>query len=67
MVIYTFSSTFRRESPFEMKYTFPNTLSLVVSEYMWLWGSISKTLGVVAIIFLYLQWHLQEGGALFGK
>ena len=41
--------------PLEMKYTFPNTLSPVFSEYMWLWESISKTLGVVASIFLYFQ------------
>ena len=31
----------------EMKYTYPSTLGDVVSEYIWLWGSISKTLGGV--------------------
>ena len=44
-----------------MKYTYPSKLGHVVSEYIWLWGSISKTLGVVACIFL----HLQEGDALW--
>ena len=29
-----------------MKYTYPSTLGNVISEYIWLWGSISKTLGV---------------------
>ena len=47
--------------PLEMKYTFPNTLSHVVSEYIWFWGSIFKTLGVVACLFL----QLQEGDALW--
>ena len=33
--------------PLEIKYTYPSTLGHVVSEYIWLWGSISKTLGGV--------------------
>ena len=48
-------------SPMEMKYTYPSTPSHVVSENIWLWGSISKALGVVACFFL----HLQEGDALW--
>ena len=47
--------------PLEIKCTYPSTLDHVVSECIWLWGSISKTLGVVACIFL----HLQEGYALW--
>ena len=47
--------------PLEIKYTYPSTLGYVVSEYIWLWGSISKTLGMVACFFL----HLQEGDALW--
>ena len=47
--------------PLGMKYTYPNTLGLVVSEYIWLWESISKTLEVVAHFVL----HLQEGDALW--
>ena len=54
-----FSYTFRREEPFggkiigggrplEIKCSFPSTLGHVDSKYMWLWGSISKTLGLVA-------------------
>ena len=42
--------------PLEMKYTYPNTLSHVVSEYIWLWGSISKILGVVACFLSGLSW-----------
>ena len=34
--------------PLEMKYTYPSTLGHVVSECIWLWESISQTLGVVA-------------------
>ena len=49
-----------------MKYTFSSSLRHVVSEYIWLWQSISKTLGVVACFFLHLQEHLQEG-AHFGN
>ena len=37
--------------PLEMNYTYPSTLGHVVSEYIWLCGSISKTLGVVACFF----------------
>ena len=37
--------------PSEMKYTYPSTLGHVVSEYIWLWESISKTLGVIACFF----------------
>ena len=33
--------------PLEMKCAYPSTLGHVVSEYIWLWGSISKTLGGV--------------------
>ena len=33
--------------PLKMKYIYPSTLGHVVSEYIWLWGSISKTLGGV--------------------
>ena len=29
-------------------YTYPNSLGHAVSEYIWLWGSISKINGVVA-------------------
>ena len=50
-----FSCTFGRETSFGNEYTYPSTLSDVVSEYIRLWGSISKTLGVVACFFLYLQ------------
>ena len=45
--------------PLEMKYTYPSALVHLLSEFMWLWGSISKPLGVVAFFFL----HLQEGDA----
>ena len=37
--------------PLEIKYTYSNTLSRVVSEYIWFLGPISKTLGVVACFF----------------
>ena len=47
--------------PLELKYAYPSTLGDVVSEYIWLWESISKTLGVVACFVL----HLQEGDALW--
>ena len=47
--------------PLEMKYTHPSTLGHVVSEYIWLCGSISKTQGMVACIFL----HSQKGDALW--
>ena len=47
--------------PLEMKYTYPSTLGHVVSEYIWLWGSIAKSLGVVSCMFL----HHQEGDALW--
>ena len=53
--------------PLEMKFTYPDTLGHVVSEYIWLWQSISKTLGVVACLFLHLQEHLQEGGVLLER
>ena len=33
--------------PLEMKYTYPSTLGHVVSESIWLWESVSKTLGGV--------------------
>ena len=33
--------------PLELKYSYPSSLGHVVSEYIWLWGSISKTLGGV--------------------
>ena len=36
-----------RRRPLEMKYTYPSNLSHVVSEYIWLCGSISKILGGV--------------------
>ena len=51
--------------PLEMNYTSSSSLCHVVSEYIWLWQSISKTLGVVARFFLHLQEHLQEGDALW--
>ena len=41
--------------PLEMKYTFSITLGHVLSEYIWLWGSISKSPGVVACFSLHLQ------------
>ena len=34
-----------------MKHTYPSTLSRGVSEYIWFWGSISKTQGAVACFF----------------
>ena len=36
-----------RRRPLEMRYTYPSNLSHVVSEYIWLCGSISKILGGV--------------------
>ena len=33
--------------PLKMKYTYPSALGHVVSEYIWLWGCISKTVGGV--------------------
>ena len=42
-----------------MKCTYSNTLCHVDLEYIWLWGSISKTLVVVALFM-----HLQERDAL---
>ena len=37
--------------PLKMKYTYPSTLHHVVSEYIWVWQSISKALGVVVCFF----------------
>ena len=37
--------------PLEMRYTYPITLVHVVSGYIWLWKSISKTLEVIALFF----------------
>merc|ERR1712121_383417 len=37
--------------PLEMKYASSSSLRHVVSEYIWLWQFISKTLGVVACFF----------------
>ena len=30
--------------PLKMKYTYQSALGHIISEYIWLWGSISKTL-----------------------
>ena len=46
--------------PLEMKHTYPSTLGREVSEYIWFWGSVSKTPEAVACFFL----NLQEGDAL---
>ena len=47
--------------PLELKYTYPNTLIDAFADYIILWESISKILGVVA----YFVLHLQEGDALW--
>ena len=39
-----------------MKYTYPDIMGHAVSEYIWLWGFISKILGVVAFF------HAPSGG-----
>ena len=60
--VYTW--TFKRETPFENGiYIYPITLGFVGSEYIRLWWSISKTLGMVACFSL----HLQEGDALWKR
>ena len=58
LLVFHVSSGGRR--PLEMKDTYPSTLGDVPSEYIWLTGSISKTLGVVACFYM----PLQEGDAL---
>ena len=35
------------ESPLEIRCTYSSSLGHVVSEYIWLWGSIMKTLGII--------------------
>ena len=47
--------------PLKMKYTYGSSLCHVVSEYIWLWGSISITHGLMVSYFL----HLQEGDAFW--
>ena len=37
--------------PLEFKYTYRSALGHVVSKYIWLWWSNSKTIGVVALFF----------------
>ena len=39
----------------EMKYTYPITLVHLLSDYIWLWDSISKTLGMIAYFIVHLQ------------
>jgi len=56
-----YTCTFKRDMQFENEiYFYPITLGLVVSEYISLWWSISKNLGMVVCFSL----HLQEGDAL---
>ena len=58
-LFYSTPSGMRR--PLELKYTYPNTLIDAFADYIILWESISKILGVVA----YFVLHLQEGDALW--
>ena len=51
--------------PLEMKYTYPSTLGHVVSEYIWLLGSISKNQVLVACFFFTFRRETPLGNDIY--